>query len=261
MIKKIVFLIGGTGNQLFQISKYGEDAQYNSIFLEKIICKIFKFTYHEQFLRVSKLSFLVKFLSFFLLILDLAFFKLLKFSLFTKISINLGKSVPIIKEFLILDYAVGENPPKDVSHIKKMINKLDGFDCLIHIRGGDLLTNKVALKKYGRLDRNYYINAMNHIYCLDPNLKCCTVTTDDIGYARSILSKIPVKFKLNYINIPVGETISRSISSKYFISSNSTLSYWMVILREEKYSIVPHPFWKTKNFYFDRHVHKIKTPY
>lgn len=255
----IIFLIGGTGNQFFQLGRYGvTSVLYCDIFLKPFFSRIMGFTLHERFFDNNEYYTRFSYFHTLILFFDLLLFKVIKKTLFTQLNINFGKSSPLIKLFYVLDYCVGIQPSHDLSFLFDSLNNTLSNKCILHIRGGDLIRSKTALAKYGKLTLDYYRSALDKL--TTEELNKVYVYTDDPEYAQTLLNDYEL-LEYEIVSVSLKDTIKDILLCEYFISSNSTLSFWLVNLRKDKYSIVPEPFWLTKDFKFSDNVEIVPVSY
>lgn len=249
---KVRFLLGGTGNQLHQYMTSNPGSLYSNFFNSKFISILFKLSNHERFIDFPSIGVFHLMAIMPLVLIDLFLSRFFSFSIFTNFDINFTKSYPLIHLFDVgyfLNHPYQNSLPKlnNFDEYKELSE--DHYAC-IHIRGGDLL-NSSAIEKYGKLDESYYKIAISN----SKNLNFIVIT-DDIPYAKSLLANFDNSFEFK--NSSLIDDFYTGLHSKYFISSNSTLSYWIVRYREsfKNKSIVPNPFWKTEEWQFNANLTK-----
>ncbi len=236
-MKKTCYLIGGLGNNLFQIN-HDNEAYYSHFFLLRPIRKILNWTQHENILNPNKINIFREIISLFILALDIILTKILKISLFTEFDLRNIKHKPKITTLVIIGYFQSMN----IKCVSSIFNLLplkikDNQSTLIHVRGGDSLKDEL---NYGQLSESYYSELLNEQFF---------VITDDELYAEKIFCKHEQK-EIRTFNLT--ESINSAINAKVFWSGRSTLSFWIVKIRESigKKSVVQKPFFQSRDFEF-----------
>ena len=125
-------------------------------------------------------------------------------------------------------------------------DKLLGVPPVIHIRGGDI-PNLEASRNIGCgiLPPEYYRQAIAFISELIK--RKFLVITNDVVYAKSILNN-DVEFQ----SASLVDDFRAGVFAAYYVSSSSTLSFWIIRCRERQGlpSVLPKPFSKNHNFSF-----------
>jgi hypothetical protein len=244
----LTFLIGGTGNQLFQYSTSGPTDRFSCFFLNKYIRKYLKWTNHDQIIRYPMASIFVQTVSIIILLSDLILAKFFKITLFTHLDIRKFKIRPSLRCWIRLGYFQECVEKRNISDLGEQFTKSENIaDIVVHIRGGDLLKlERSGTSIYGILNGEYYLRSLKKINAevLPKDYKKLelVIVTDDVEYASSLNLNESNEYKMKIISVPLNQTISIAMSARWYISSNSTLSYWITKMRSGKNSIAPIPF-------------------
>jgi len=249
---KTVFLIGGCGNQFFQLSHLNKNDTYSTVLLKTIFRNLFSHTVHDNIVNNStKIS---DYILLFIALIDIVFFKLFKITLFTKLDLNLGKSNPIVYDRIWIGYFQDEignnsnlNEYFNFNHVNKNINLVSRELC-IHLRAGDIYSMDNSKNPNGILGFDYYNKAIDKLNFKFDNV---FILSDNIEYACELKKHLGLKFRnvdVTVLDIGLSEMIVKCINTDYFIASNSSLSYWISILRKGVGVVVPSPFIKKKNY-------------
>lgn len=239
----IIFLIGGTGNQLFQIATSDKKDVFSLVINNRFFGRVLGWTTHEQVLKIESSYNALAIFALGLVASDILIYKIFKNTLFSELDLMSIKSKPLIKRVVALGYFQEKKITRDVNDLVELDYHPDKLECVMHIRGGDLIKNIQSSQqnKYGVLTSDYYRKALNSFNI--PSNQTVTILTDDVSYAERLVDDIK-NYNFDIKKISLSETISKSVFANNYISSNSTLSYWVVVLRGEKASIAPLPFMK-----------------
>jgi hypothetical protein len=116
--------------------------------------------------------------------------------------------------------------PKSISNdVKNSVDEISKTDDIagIHMRFGDF-----AATSWGTLSRNWYQKAFNELDNLE--IRHVHIYSDEIDVAKKLLMEIPHRFSLSFPesggNILPHELLWLMRQYRTFISSNSTLSWW-----------------------------------
>ena len=101
---------------------------------------------------------------------------------------------------------------------------------------------------YGILGENYYKKSILRINELGAQIDNISIITDDKEYANSFNLSAKGVEKPNIICCNLSDTLAIAVGADWFISSNSTLSYWIVKLKGGTGCVVPEPFQKVSDF-------------
>ncbi len=246
---KIIYLIGGTGNQLFQLSHLKKGDDYSTLLLTSIVRRLLKQTNHINIVNES-----IKFKHFLFLPLvffDLFLLKFFSFTLFSRFDINFGSSRPLLLNLIWIGYfqeSIGDNSNLiDFFSLPKLTNYNFEPTISVHVRAGDIFEIDQNKNPNGVLEFSYYLKSIGLISDLSMHDYKIKIFSDNIEYAK-IIKK--VFFKAGYISdvvdVDLLTMINTCVNSTHFIASNSTLSYWISILRKGERTIVPSPFLKKK---------------
>lgn len=243
----IVYLIGGTGNQLIQ-------QKVNAIFYTDILCSKFisralGFSYHDRGGVQRNFDNIVGYVLLPLLIFELIVLKLFKFTFFTRVDLNsLGVFQPKICLLNIGYFQTNlkqEFNPRILSDLQKRFNlkeypsSCSSTQAVIHVRGGDSLTSS-SISVFGELDESYYIYAIQKVQEMYSDLEFL-VFSDDYGYAKEKLKVLGRNVDLKFGSKELRHMVAASLDAKVFIGSRSTLSL-MVSCARKDLSVLPYPF-------------------
>lgn len=252
----IVFLIGGTGNQLFTYSSSEENDKMSTFFLSPMVRKLLRWTNHEQILTFEKPNVVHHSVALLCLLCDSALSVIFKISLFTEFDTRSIKKFPLLYRVASVGYFQQSARRRDLGEIANQFKTSpEPGLTVVHVRGGDLLKIRDTQSDvYGQLTSKFYCAAIDSIP--QEHRQRLTVVTDDVPYAKSIFEGQSIE--LNIISLDLQSTIGVSLAADYFISSNSTLSYWIACMREEMETIAPLPFQKRHDFDFPENVSRLK---
>jgi hypothetical protein len=253
-LKKTHFLIGGFGNQLFQIYNSVEDSfEYSDFFLLKYIRLAFRQTNHET-LALNKYK-TIPLLNLIILAIDIVAARIFHKSFYTEFDTRKYKIKPIFSTKNKLGYfqEIDFNNIK-LSRVEKIFLKLkfgnySSESVVMHVRAGDYL--KIKQNRFGILSKEYYSS------CIKLMSDDLIIHTNDEEYALEIIQSIQSKINITIKNTTLHEMIEESFNCKEYIASNSTLSWWIVHFRatHQKPSTVPNPFNK------DHSMQTLRTSY
>ncbi len=251
---QITFLIGGTGNQFFQFATSRPDAKMSTIFLRQRLRKILGWTQHEQVIDYEGPGPIKTALALVTLGFDIALAKIAKTSLFTEFDTRGLKLEPKIAPIIRLGYFQEAQVTRSLAEIGRQIAPTPKQGLLaMHVRGGDLLELERAGKnEYGMLDNTYYRfgieKVRSELASQDRNAAEVLVLTDDPEYASTqdfCMDGMPEPV---IRRAPLKETLALAVGAEWFISSNSTMSYWIIQLREGQGTFAPQPFQKRRDY-------------
>jgi hypothetical protein len=256
---KYVFLLGGLGNNLFQLTKFPE-AKYCSLLILPWIRILLRHTVHEDLIPIKLPVLAVVGLPLILLDFMLAF--LMRKSLFTLFDLRKFNAKPIFPVFAIGYF-------QDDIHINRIRSKialqtlqstyesndLDAPVCVIHVRSGDILDPN-TVNPYGELAMKYYAKALDEFCPRDISAKI-VVHTDNAERTKLFVDEIKEIISIDRdFEIRVSRLstmIKDSLNATVFVSGNSTLSVWISAARtsfthEAKTTVCPYPLLLNKNF-------------
>jgi len=244
----VVFLIGGTGNQLFTYASCQPRDKFSTVFLSPLMRKLLNWTQHEQILTYQKPKFITQALALLVLCVDVVIAKSAGKSLLTTFDTRQIKTEPMLWEFCRLGYFQQSPEKRAITPITKQFKaRKQRGQIVIHVRGGDLLAQeKTGQKAYGILGAAYYrtaiLNAVTAIEKDGQSVEKLLVLTDDPSYAASLDLNAPRIPTPEIKTFALSTTISIAVGAHWFISSSSTLSYWMIRMRHGVNSVAPSPF-------------------
>ncbi|MCB2087523.1 MAG: hypothetical protein R3E18_04920 [Sphingomonadaceae bacterium] len=239
----VVFLIGGTGNQLFQFTRAAPRDRFCTLFLQPALRRWLGWKDHEQVLRFPAANPLACALALPLLALDVMLAKLAGRSLYTRLDLRGVKASPILTRWVQVGYFQNAAQTRNASELGNQL-AAEG-ECApalaLHIRGGDALAmERQGAARYGILPAAYFRAAFGKAG--DPDR--VHVFTDDPAHARAICAEaIPDTAQITYDSGDLSAMMRGCLSARRFIACNSTLSWWLVQMRgAQRPSIVPSPF-------------------
>ena len=242
------FLLGGTGNQIFQIATSSSDTKFSSFFLNGQVCKILRLTHHEDLKLVKDVPLILNLITLPAVALDVFLYWIFSVSIFTDFDLNLlkGKSL-----FSLLSIGYFQNFASDkyrTDFFSKYVTKEATMDIVLHLRGGDYLTN-ANVECFGKLPADYFSEALRSSYKEQEDLFQIVLASNDKSAAVQMQRELKIE-RCQIEASSLESMIKRSLNSFCFIASNSTLSYWIAVARSEigRDSIVPKPFQKSNDF-------------
>lgn len=250
-------LNGGLGNQLFQlchIEKLGfkNKDTYSTFFLDMQNIKLSKITKEiTVFLGIKENknnSFIFSYFQYYL-------FKFMHKFDFKKISIF---STDILKttsgnEIFCSYYQWINFNDILVSH-SKVVNffnyDLKEDACFMHIRGGDYFLPK-NVKVYSKLTISYYQKSIDYMV-QNFDIKKIVIFTNDFEYSKSIVKSLSCdELEIVFSQNETAEMDFVDMSMfKYGIISNSTFSFWSIMINnyEKKKVIAPNQWYKKMEY-------------
>lgn len=242
------FLLGGTGNQIFQIATSSSDTKFSSFFLNGQVCKILRLTHHEDLKLVKDVPLILNLIALPAVALDVFLYWIFSVSIFTDFDLNRlkGKSL-----FSLLSIGYFQNFASDTyrtDFFSKYVTKEATMDIVLHLRAGDYLTN-ANVERFGKLPADYFSEALRSSYKEQEDLFQIVLASNDKSAAEQMQRELKIE-RCQIEASSLESMIKRSLNSFCFIASNSTLSYWIAVARSEigRDSIVPKPFQKSNDF-------------
>ena len=271
---KIIFMSGGAGNVFYQsnymISKYGKNWAYSDLMYRPFLKKLLGHTQNTPpinsvFFRLGDLLGSVCFL---ILILDLAIFKLLQFTLLTHLDSTLYKAQP--KLFCLIHYGYYQEnfctkkPYKFLPYTKV-------FECdplmsrslraqvhetyvAIHVRGGDYIvasedSSKRIATNMPLLDEAWYVRAVQ-ASLVSVDCRNFFFVTDDVKSCNKIAAKVSESFanisvKVNSIGI--WEDLSLLSQAEAIIIYNSTFAAMALSKSKDNILCITTPYMERKH--------------
>lgn len=250
----ICFLIGGTGNQLYQIANMPDNTRFSSFFLSAKVCGLLGWTHHERLLKPIRCSHWKTVLGLLVLTFDLLIFILFKRTFLCRLDLRKFSSTPKLFDFVKIGYFQAMPSESGFARVRSylipVLPECDAHDVLMHVRGGDILAlenesiaaqpkNSFGVMQYGVLEAEFYGDALK----LSNANERIIVSTNDRDWAQNIIAEqgdLDFEFikedRLPYF-------IACALKARIFIASNSTLSWWIVWLRSREHvTLVPVPF-------------------
>lgn len=243
MKEKVVFLMGGLGNQISQLN-LGENlknkttkVRYSSLLIEKnLITKILGWKIHDftlcSLFRVENINTKFSIDTLYLCIgyLSRLFSCKVAGVLFEKKNINSFVQIKDVNSFIgywqspLLMTKIGIEKIKEIQNFK--INEKPDSQ-IMHIRGGDF-------KETDRISYKYLEKSISYI----DQQKKLSVITNDIDFAKTLLNKSGIK-SYQFVMGSVSEDFISLTESSLIICSNSTFSIWGSLLSKAKIILIP----------------------
>lgn len=245
---KVVYLIGGFGNQCFQLAYGGSGADYSTFFLTSAFRKHFGHTDHELVFEPKQK--LIHFALLPLIAVDVMLAKMFGRTLFTLLDLKRMKAKPQIP-LILLGYFQEEQLYSEVPETASfwVSQPGDTNTVVLHVRGGDILTLPGSENPNGVLSMKYYARALEKVMSKDGQIESVLLQTNDRDYARVVQTYLLERFPDMAIDIATSDLramIDSSLGARWFVGSNSTLAFWVVIFRKGVRSILPSPVIKKK---------------
>jgi len=121
----------------------------------------------------------------------------------------------------------------------------------IHVRGGDLLS-PAGRATYGIPSDAYYRAgveiAVAEITQNGGKVEQVIVLTDDPEHAATLDLAVAGAPTPDIMHCELSDTLARALGACWFVSSNSTLAYWIVHFRQGLRCIAPVPFQERRDF-------------
>lgn len=244
--QKYIFLQGGLGNQLFQISLHcllldlGYKSKICPIFLQIPIKKVTKRKFETKPLLVSNdISYSVP------------FFELLKIKARNKNALYVERDLfkftekelqaALMNDLFIgffQSYFIAEKSYKHLRNkLEKKIEYIEPIDSIgIHIRGQDY-QNEKNKKYHGNSKAEYYEKSIDHLIKANEKIYDINVYTDDLEYAKALLKGIDfnLETKFHHSSDPWSD-LNRLKSHRYLILTNSSFSWWAGFLAHKEHN-------------------------
>ena len=244
-----VFLIGGTGNQLFQYSRSKGQDRFSYAFLDGLLPKILGWTRHERLFDFPKASLLSEIAAIIIVPCDLLLGKLFGRTLLTSLDLKVVRAEPLLTRAYGLGYFQRQTASRNVMELANQlaggeVSEKSGRHVCMHVRGGDVLAMEAAGENpYGVLKTRYYREALSG---LQPGSEI-TVFTNDERYAKQIIDSLAdLRLRFEVDDGDLASMVSGCLKAEIFVASNSTLSYWIAELRGPgKTTYSPQPFTKS----------------
>ena len=252
----VVFLIGGTGNQLFQYATAGPNDVFSTWFISPLFRRFMNWTPHEQLVAYPPVKSYLAAIALLVLALDLVATGLFTVSFFSSLDTRKTKAKPILFEFVRLGYFQHERQIRTLEPVAKQIgSRAKKGLIVIHVRGGDILElERLGMNNYGLLTTKYYLDALSrgieYLQSKDRSEISVQVLTDDAEYAKSFDFPMDHCVDFSIKQCSLREMMSEAIGAEYFVSSNSSLAYWVIRLRDDLNCVAPRPFQKFKDYEF-----------
>lgn len=250
----VVFLIGGTGNQLFQYAASHNKDKFSGFFLGKRVRRLLNWTNHEEVFHYPQPHFLKWLAAAAALSLDLPLAKMTGKSLFSTFDTKSISARPLWFEVARLGYFQTAPERRSLAPLSlQLATAVEEEKIVVHVRGGDLLKLEQEGKNvYGFLNDAYYRTgiqtALNRLKASGKMETMILILTDDPKYACSLNLRFNGEMEPKIVRYPLHETLAVAVGAGWFVSSNSTLAYWIIRLREGRSSIAPKPFQKRGDY-------------
>lgn len=173
----LVFLCGGTGNQLFQLAASQPGDRFSQAFLCGLFPRVLGWSCHEQVLALPAPSRGCEWGALAMLVLDGLLARLCGRALFTSFDLRSLKARPLLGRWLQLGYFQGRPPVRDLASLAdqllgarrgpdhpaaiRSLGTAQAIDIAMHIRGGDILKLEAqGANPYGLLPADYFSRAL-----------------------------------------------------------------------------------------------------
>lgn len=138
----------------------------------------------------------------------------------------------------------------------------NAYKIAIHARRGDYIANPKTKNFHGYCTTDFYIEAVKRIIHDYSNVKGVVIASDSKKFAIELGSRLrelnlEIDFEFNKEPIIV---LRNLMKFKYFIGSNSTLSWWASTLGVSEVSIFPKNWFVNSDYSFNNSNHYIKIP-
>lgn len=250
----VVFLIGGTGNQLFAYAASDPKDTFSEIFLHRAVRRTLRWTLHEQVLHYPRPNMLMHGFALLVLAVDTILAALTGLSLFSTLDTRRIKARPLLFEIARLGYFQQAPERRDVGELADQFPPvIEAGQIVLHVRGGDFLVSEGAGESaYGVLGQRYYragiAVALADLARREQPTSRILVLTDDVGHASALDLVVEGGQPAEIRNCPLGETLSIAVGADWFVSSNSTMAYWILRLRKGLRSVAPQPFQRHRDY-------------
>lgn len=237
---QVVFLLGGTGNQLFQISTSAEHAVFSPFFLRGIVRRILGWTDHEQIISPPQSNFFLTGFALLILAIDVLAYQVLGRTFRTDLNTRRITCLSRSTAWVRLGYFHHLPQIRSIEDIVSVSDGAASYDVAIHYRGGDIIeTRAQGVNDYGILSAGYYAQI--------ETLKAGSVVvlTDDTAAAQAHFKYLDFCARATFLKVDLKETLQIALNAGAFVSCPSTLSYWICQLRGGKGCIVQTPFLRT----------------
>ena len=191
----MVFLIGGTGNQLFQFATAGDGDRFSGLFLRPWLCRLLGWTPHPRAFSFPPAPGWAVAAALPVLLADLALARLAGVSLFTDFDNRLSTCRPRLRRLVAFGYFQRRPLRRDLAPIRAALEGAPPGPPLpvlaIHVRGGDLMAaGRVASHRYGLLPDSYYRRVLARAAADGAlqGLREAVIFTDDPARCRALMA-------------------------------------------------------------------------
>lgn len=262
----IFYLIGGTGNQLFQYAASNTNDRFSTIFLSRSVRKALGWSDHPTVLSFSPRAGLRGFLGLCPLMLDVFLARVFGRTLFTQFDTKRLKTRPQLATLVRCGYFQDEPGQRDIAPLAQTFSSKVSHSqpIVVHIRGGDFVSVAKREKSPILLQPGYYADALEMaVKTLGERAEKPKIlfVTDDVDYAQRLIGCVKPELIFSVETFSLEETLSIASKAEIYVSSNSTLSYWIVRLRGDLPSFAPRPFGRNHNWIFQDAVVRVNAEY
>ncbi|MFG1592805.1 alpha-1,2-fucosyltransferase [Halobacteriovorax sp. CON-3] len=253
MLKQTVFIKGGMGNQLFQLSYYlfllkknkrvNLNIEYYNRGDRRALLDIFDNKKHSCLVFCTQDESRIKY--FFSRVLN-KLFKNKNISFFRKVT-GLDLNYFLLHDGYWHEYELAYENRSQISSLlfSDLLESKDfeyDFEnvAALHIRRGDYLN--VENYKYQTISSDYYYNAILRLKEKN-DLKRCIVFSDDREWCLSNL-KLPLNFEVFDESLVLREEFYCLSKFKNIVISNSTFSWWAAVLGQDNKNVVCPLYWE-----------------
>tara|TARA_R110000744_G_scaffold346512_1_gene452027 strand:- start:5518 stop:6309 length:792 start_codon:yes stop_codon:yes gene_type:complete len=249
-MKRHVYLLGGTGNILFQVMKMQticKDSYYIcDIFITDLARSFFSHTIHnndyKNIIKMKKISYF----SIPFLLMDLMLAKFFGVTLFSVLDLNsiFVKRKPLLLDWIYFGYFQKGVNVKDIYDNRHLIksavapqNKM-----VFHVRGGDFDGSKNIFTK--KLGKDYYSRALSILKYKEKS-EVAVIVTNDKKYAEGLFDDFGWAFELSQSTSAL-EDFYLMRNSKKLVCSNSTFSFMASLVGSTIELVIIPEFFKEK---------------
>lgn len=245
----IVFLYGGFGNKLFQltyaIAKTKKKHLKSLYFADCSLCYAYS---HTDFFTEHLISYLYPDQNKFIKLQS----KYMRFLL--KIS-RIERMQSVMNKFGIYSgYFQSTKHIETILSDSRLILKIQEFFSIksaidenkvtIHVRGSDFLLSKNS--KLNTVNKKYYSDAITYVKN-QHGIENFRVISDDLEYARQLIGEL-VGTTCEYYSESMSNDFLELMKAEILICSNSTYCFWSAVLGKSKIAITPFKLNSTQNY-------------
>lgn len=242
------FLIGGFGNQLFQIASAKPNCTFSGLFLQPKIRWLFGQTNHEQVLIIKKIPLWISAVALLLLAVDMSIFTFFKRTLFTRLQISKMTSTPALTEWVSFGYFEQDcftNMAQVQRHFQHYFEpKCNAENVVVHVRGRDTNSTREVDKEVDQIEIALNTIEKRQLFSKRKPYTEIVLHTDDVSRAEGVRAKlanrVPARCVVLIRHTSLQTMVKDSCEAGFFLGSESTLSFWIAVMRgPERWSFLP----------------------